>query len=272
MPDLLLRLAIAAAVLVGGMIFAFIVRLATGRSGWIDVLWCLSVGAAGEAALWLANDAMSERAVLASALVVAPGRAHRAPIARVQRRSAIRQPRRRMGPFLAQQAVRLPDGSGGGRLDSGPGRHHGGDEPCALSKPARRGGPGDRRDRARRRSDRGPATGAMAKNSPAERHLRRRPLATISPPQLFLRMAFLVQLAPARGEHRATLDGPIGAHGPAPHGPFAGERVRRAAAGGAHGPYARPSLVRLLRPNAAVLAEDLTSHWMQFRGFARSPV
>lgn len=71
MPDLLLRLAIAAAVLVGGMTFAFIVRLATGRSGWIDVLWSLSVGAAGEVAIWAANNAISERAVLASALLAA---------------------------------------------------------------------------------------------------------------------------------------------------------------------------------------------------------
>lgn len=71
MPDLLLRLAVAAAVLVGGMTFAFIVRLVTGRSGWIDVLWCLSVGAAGEAALWAANNAISERALLASALLAA---------------------------------------------------------------------------------------------------------------------------------------------------------------------------------------------------------
>lgn len=71
MPDLLFRLTIAAAVLIGGMTFAFIVQLATGRSGWIDVLWCLSVGAAGEAALWVANSAPTERTVLASALLAA---------------------------------------------------------------------------------------------------------------------------------------------------------------------------------------------------------
>lgn len=71
MPDLLLRQAVAAVVLFGGMSFAFMVRLATGRSGWIDALWCLSVGAAGEAALWVANGAPPARALLASGLLAA---------------------------------------------------------------------------------------------------------------------------------------------------------------------------------------------------------
>lgn len=69
MISTLFALALAALVLVVGMSLAFVVRLITGRSGWIDVLWSLSVGLAGEVALLTAEGGAPARRLLAAALI-----------------------------------------------------------------------------------------------------------------------------------------------------------------------------------------------------------
>lgn len=60
----------ASAVLVAAMTFAFLVRLATGRSGWIDTIWSAAVGLAGLVAVALAGGGDPLRRATVGAIVL----------------------------------------------------------------------------------------------------------------------------------------------------------------------------------------------------------
>jgi steroid 5-alpha reductase family enzyme len=67
---LLIALAIAAALLVAAMALAFIVRLRTGRSGWIDTIWSAAVGLSGVAAVAVTPGDPARRLLLGAVLLL----------------------------------------------------------------------------------------------------------------------------------------------------------------------------------------------------------
>lgn len=71
MLDLLTTLAVAAAILGSAMTAAFVVRLRTGLSGWIDTIWSAAVGAAGLVAVAMAEGGDPLRRAVAATLVAA---------------------------------------------------------------------------------------------------------------------------------------------------------------------------------------------------------
>jgi len=69
MPEAIAIPVAASAVLVAAMTCAFLVRLATGRSGWIDTIWSAAVGLAGLLAVALAGGGDPLRRAMVGAIV-----------------------------------------------------------------------------------------------------------------------------------------------------------------------------------------------------------